>query len=78
MPLHAEALLLQLKALLLSLKALLLPKKGEIHAIVGKNVIFYLFFYKNKKTPHNLTYPPFSPVFMRLPDSDLFSREVTV
>ena len=49
MPLHAEALLLQLKALLLSLKALLLPKKGEIHAIVGKNVIFYLFFYKNKK-----------------------------
>ena len=41
-----------------------------------KTSFFTCFFIK--KTPHNLTYPPFSPVFMRLPDRDLFSREVTI
>jgi hypothetical protein len=35
MPLHAEAMLLQ--------------NEGKIPATVGKNVSFYLFFYKNKK-----------------------------
>ena len=39
-----------------------------------KNFRIYLF----KKTPHNLTYAPLTPVFMRFPDSDLFSGEVTI
>ena len=70
--LHAEAALLQIEALPLQLKVMLLALKALLLSL--KALLLPVFI---QKQPHKVTNWALSPVFMRLPDSDLFSREVT-
>jgi len=72
--LHAEAALLQIEALPLQLKVMLLALKA---LLLSLKALLLPVFYNFRDIPHKVTKWALSPVFMRLPDSDLFSREVT-